>query len=98
MGRIGFGRGGSVGGRRLPEKEERGSGDFGWCPSGGGVVDGETHRAKGECQRRRDVSDRIGGGVGELDNHQNSRQYLRESRERSAPVTTADCLHEVSQR
>lgn len=39
MGRIGFGRGGSVGGRRLAEKEERGSGDFGWCPSGGGVVD-----------------------------------------------------------
>lgn len=61
-----------------------------------GFVDGGTHRGKGECQRRRDVSDRIGGGVGELDNHQNSRQYLRESRERSAPVTTADCLHEVS--
>ncbi|OAD56955.1 hypothetical protein WN48_02480 [Eufriesea mexicana] len=35
---IGFGRGGSVGGRRLLEKEERGGRDFGWCPSGGGVA------------------------------------------------------------
>lgn len=73
MGRIGFGRGSSVGGRKeegLLEKEERGSSDFGWCPSGGGATDGETHRASRE--RRRDVSDRIGGGVGELDNHQNS--------------------------
>lgn len=61
-----------------------------------GLQMGKRIEPRGERQRRRDVSDRIGSGVGELDNHQNSRQYLRESRERSAPVTTADCLHEVS--
>lgn len=29
-------------------------------------------RTERQGERRRDVSDRIGGGVGELDNHQNS--------------------------
>ena len=56
MGRIGFGRGSSVGGRKegLLEKEERGSRDLGWCPSGGGATDGETHRAsRGEKERRK---------------------------------------------
>ena len=55
-----------------------------------------THAGGRETRVEGDVSDRIGGGVGELDNHQNSRRYLRESRERTAPVTTADCIHEVS--
>lgn len=88
-----------------------------------GFAGWETRR-RGKSGREGDVSDRmVAGGVGELDNHQNtlsisleparllslplsfslspsfsrsfSRRYLRESRERSAPVTTADCLHEV---
>lgn len=42
----------------MPEKEERGSRDFGWCPNGGGVADGKRTEPR-ESGREGDVSDRI---------------------------------------